>query len=127
VKSFVTVAVGGALGTLVRYGIGEWLASDRLFPAATFLVNLSGSFLLGALLATMLRRGDDSGGRHTARLLLGTGFLGGYTTYSALAVETDQLIRADHVALATAYAVGTVLLGFVAALAGIATARAVAR
>lgn len=127
-KSFLAVALGGAAGTLVRHGVGEQLADDRLFPVATFLVNVSGSFLLGALLAALaLRDADDTGGRRTARLLLGTGLLGGYTTYSALAVETDQLVRGDHVALAVSYAVGTVLLGALAALAGIAVARAVAR
>jgi CrcB protein len=127
VKSFLTVAVGGAAGTLLRYGIAEWLASDQLFPVATFVVNLTGSFVLGALLTLLALRGDDSGRRREARLLLGTGVLGGYTTYSALAVETDHLLRTDHAALALTYALATVLVGLVAALAGIATGRAVAR
>ncbi|MCW2798703.1 MAG: camphor resistance protein CrcB, partial [Aeromicrobium sp.] len=99
---------------------------DTLFPLATFLVNVTGSFLLGALLAALVR-GEDSGHRRAARLLLGTGLLGGYTTYSALAVETDTLLRTDHAALGLTYALVTVIGGLLAAFAGIAAARAVVR
>ncbi len=126
VRSFALVAVGGAAGTLSRYGVAEALDADRLFPLATFLVNVTGSFALGALLAVLLVR-DDSAPANRLRLLLGTGFLGGYTTYSALAVETDTLLRGDHVALGLTYAVGSVVAGLLAAFAGVAAARAVAR
>jgi CrcB protein len=126
VKSFALVAVGGAAGTLSRHGITEGFDADRLFPLATFLVNVTGSFALGALLAVLLVR-DHSAPAHRLRLLLGTGFLGGYTTYSALAVDTDTLLRGDHVALGLTYAVGTVVAGLVAAGVGIAAARAVVR
>lgn len=125
-RSFALVAVGGAVGTLARHGIAEALDPDRLFPLATFLVNVTGSFALGALLAVLLVR-DHSAPANRLRLLLGTGFLGGYTTYSALAVETDTLLRGDHVALGLTYAAGSVVAGLVAAYAGVAAARAVAR
>jgi CrcB protein len=126
-KSFWIVGLGGAFGTLSRYGVDQGVHPDTLFPLATFLVNSTGSFLLGALLAALIVHGDDEGHRRTARLLLGTGFLGGYTTYSALAVETDTLLRTDHAALGLAYAVATVVGGLIAAFAGIAAGRAVAR
>lgn len=113
-KSFGLVVVGGTLGTLGRFLVGE-IPYDGLFPLATFAVNVVGSFALGALLAVVLRRGAES-----ARLLVGTGFLGGFTTYSALAVETDALLRGDHVALGIVYALGSVLAGLGAALAGVA-------
>ena len=125
-RSFALVAVGGAVGTLARHGIAEALDGDRLFPWPTFLVNVTGSFALGALLAVLLVR-DHSAPANRLRLLLGTGFLGGYTTYSALAVETDTLLRGDHVALGLAYAAGSVVAGLVAAYAGVAAARAVVR
>ena len=124
-RSFVIVAVGGAVGTLARHGVGETITSYDPFPYATFVVNLSGSFLLGLLATLLVLRGADSGARRDARLLLGTGLLGGYTTYSALAVETEQLLRFGEVQVAVVYALGTAVLGLVAALAGIATARAV--
>lgn len=124
-KSFALVVGGGAAGTLSRYGIAEALDAERLFPLATFCANVTGSFALGALLAVLLVR--EGGARDRLRLLLGTGFLGGYTTYSALAVETDALLRGDHVALGLTYAAGSVVAGLVAAIAGIAAARAVVR
>jgi len=126
VRSFALVAVGGAAGTLARHGIAEALDADRLFPLATFLVNITGSFALGALLAALLVR-DHSAPANRLRLLLGTGFLGGYTTYSALAVETNTLLRGDHVALGLTYAAGSVVAGLLAAYAGVAAARAVVR
>lgn len=126
-RSFVIVAAGGAAGTLARHGIGQWLSTDGLFPVATFVVNVSGSFLLGLLATALLLRGGDTGGRRDVRLLLGTGMLGGYTTYSAFALETDQLISAGEVGHALLYSFGAVALGLLAALAGAATARAVIR
>ncbi len=114
-RSFAWVALGGAVGTLGRYGVSEALPGDGLFPLATFIVNVIGSFALGALLAAILRRSTT-----TIRLLIGTGFLGGLTTYSALAVETQALLRADHVALGLTYAAASVIAGLAAALAGVA-------
>ncbi|MCW2801302.1 MAG: camphor resistance protein CrcB, partial [Aeromicrobium sp.] len=67
-KSFWIVALGGAVGTLSRYGVDQGVHPDTLFPLATFLVNVTGSFLLGALLAALVR-GEDSGHRRAARLL----------------------------------------------------------
>lgn len=113
-RSLLLVVLGGAAGTLSRFGVNETLPDDSLFPLATFIVNVLGSFALGVLLAALLAR------RNELRLLLGTGFLGGFTTYSALAVETDTLLRSDHVALAIAYAIGSVFAGLAAAIAGVA-------
>jgi CrcB protein len=126
VKPFCLVVLGGAAGSLARYGIGEWLNPGHELPVGTLLVNVTGSFALGALLAVLALRGDDTGARREARLLLGTGLLGGYTTYSALAVETETLLRDGRVALGTAYAIGSVVLGVLAAAAGVAAGRRVA-
>ncbi|MEJ7635880.1 CrcB family protein [Aeromicrobium sp.] len=125
-RPFILVAVGGAAGTLSRHGIAEVLDPGLQFPLATFLVNMTGSFALGALLVVLLVR-EQTTSADQWRLLLGTGLLGGYTTYSALAVETDALLRGEHVALGLAYAGGSVLAGLLAALAGIVTARAMIR
>lgn len=114
-RSLALVALGGAAGTLSRFGVNEVLPDEGLFPWATFIVNVVGSFALGVLLAAVLHRRSES-----LRLLLGTGFLGGFTTYSALAVETDALVRGDHLVLGIAYAVGSVVAGLAAALAGVA-------
>ena len=123
------LALAGGLGAGTRYLLDLWVrphVSSRL-PWSTLLINVTGSFALGALLALLLGRGDDTGRLREARLLLGTGFLGGYTSYSALAVETETLLRDGRIALGAAYAIGTVALGLLAALAGVVSGRAVAR
>jgi CrcB protein len=126
VRSFALVVVGGALGTLGRHAVAHAWSGGHLFPVATFAVNVTGAFALGLLLA-LLAGGTDTGGRRDVRLLLGTGLLGGYTTYSTLAVETDALVRGEHLELAVVYAVGSMAAGLVAAAAGIAAGRAAAR
>ena len=118
------VFVGGVLGTAGRYGAGEALGPWGPWPAATFCVNVVGAFLLGVLLEALGRRGPDVGMRQRLRLLLGTGFLGAFTTYSTLAVDTDLLVRDGYASVAVAYAVGTVVVGFLATWSGIWAATA---
>ncbi len=117
------VAAGSALGTLIRAAIELAFphASDQ-WPWATFWINLVGSFLLGALLETLSRSGDDAGWRRRLRLGLGTGVLGGFTTYSTFVLEIDQLARAGQLALGVAYAFGSIVLGVIAAGLGVAAA-----
>lgn len=124
-RSVGLVAVGGVLGAPARYAISEALpSSGRAFPTATFITNLTGALILGALLEGLARLGPDEGRRRSARLLVGTGLCGAYTTYSTFAVDTDQLLRADRVGVAVAYALGTVVLGLFATGLGIALAAA---
>lgn len=116
----MAVFVGGVLGTLARYGFETavpWGGSD--WPVATFGVNLVGAFALGILLEVLARRGPDVGARRRIRLLVGTGFCGAFTTYSTFALETVLLTRDGRLTTAIAYAVSTVVLGAVAAWAGI--------
>jgi CrcB protein len=116
------VGLGGAVGTALRYAISRWLPTGSGFPWATLVANLVGAVVLGVLLELLTRRGSDTGVRRRARLLLGTGFCGGLTTYSTLAVETDLLVRAHRDGLAATYAVVSVVAGAVAAGVGIAVA-----
>ena len=119
------VALGGAVGTALREAVALVVPGVGQLPVATLAVNILGAFLLGLLLEALVRRGPDEGRRRTLRLLLGTGLLGGFTTYSALATDTGLLLAAgaaDSTGVALLYAIGTVLLGGVATLAGIALA-----
>lgn len=123
IRGLRTAAVfaGGTIGTAVRAGLsaafpahpGEW-------PWATFAINLTGAFVLGCLLELLARRGPDVGVRHYLRLGLGTGVLGGYTTYSTFAVETVRLLGlgGGAVFVGLGYALGSVLLGLAGAFAG---------
>ncbi|WP_094742653.1 fluoride efflux transporter CrcB [Rathayibacter sp. VKM Ac-2630] len=113
------VAVGGSVGTAARYATALALPPVDGLPLPTIAVNLVGAFLLGVLLESLARRGPDDGGRRTLRLLLGTGVLGGFTTYSAFSLDTAELLAAGRVAEA-ALAVGiTLVLGTSAAVLGI--------
>ena len=113
------VFVGGVLGTAARYGVGEAVGPWGPWPAVTFGVNVVGAFLLGVLLEALARRGPDVGVRQRLRLLVGTGFLGAFTTYSTLAVDTGLLLRDEYASVAVGYAVGTVVVGFIATWLGI--------
>ncbi|ADG97328.1 Camphor resistance CrcB protein [Segniliparus rotundus DSM 44985] len=117
--SLAAVAVGGAAGTSARYGLGLAIpAEPGGWPVATFTINIAGAFLLGALLATLTRVSLDARWRQRARLFLGTGVLGSFTTYSALALETDRLIGAGHTALGFGYLVASAAGGVAAAAGG---------
>ena len=108
----LVVALGGALGSLARYGIAMALPHGRSeLPVATLLVNVAGCLLLGVLVA---------GWPHARwlRPFAGTGVLGGFTTFSAFALETDRLLdRAPIVAIV--YVGLSLLLGLLAAALGL--------
>ncbi len=114
------VALGGTVGTAVRALLEETFpAQPGHWPWATFGINVGGSFLLGLLVAVLAARGSDEGRRRLLRLGLGTGVLGGFTTYSTFIVEVDGLLRDGYLELGAVYAVGSVVLGIVAAALGI--------
>ena len=114
--------VGGVAGTLSRWALGGVLPAPDGWPLPTLLINLSGAFALGALLESLARRGPDAGVRRLVRLGLGTGFLGAFTTYSALALEATSLLLAGRVLEGAGYLAATVLGGAAATLAGVAGA-----
>ena len=118
---------GGVVGTGLRWYI-EQLAPAPAdgWPWATYIINLVGAFVLGALLETLAVLGADSGWRQRTRLFAGTGLCGAFTTYSTLALEASHLGRHGVPWIGVAYAVSTVVLGIVAAWAGIAAGRSVA-
>ena len=105
-------AAGGAIGTAGRLALGTLIADG---PAAVLVANLAGSLLLGVLAARLPASSDT-------RVFVGTGMLGGFTTYSALAVGTVEL--GAHVpVLGVGYALLSVLLGLAAAAAGLRLGR----
>ena len=115
------VAVGGALGTTARWAVTEVVGTSPAgWPTATFVVNLVGSFALGALLEALLRRGEESSRGRLVRLGVGTGVLGGFTTFSSLAIEMERLIAAGQVTMSLLYGGLSVVLGLLACIAGIA-------
>jgi fluoride exporter len=127
-SAIALVFAGGTLGVLVRAVLDQAFPTGAGFLATTFVINLVGALALAILIEALAQRGPDAGHRRTLRLVLGTGLLGGFTTYSALAVQTDALLRSGQIPTAAAYAVSTVVLGLAASIAGIVgTRRALAR
>lgn len=117
------VAVGAFFGTLARYEIGTLLPTKHDdWPLATFLINISGAFVLGLLLESLASRGKDEGGRRVVRLLIGTGFCGGYTTYSSLATSAALLVRDNHLLASITYIAVSIVCGIIAAALGIQVA-----
>jgi fluoride exporter len=112
------VAAGGGAGTGLRYLITTVVPAWAGVPVATLGINVVGAFLLSVLLELLAKRGLDIGWSRRVRLGVGTGALGGFTTYSALAVETATL-AATHPGRAIAYGLGTVIVGGMASVAGI--------
>jgi CrcB protein len=113
-NAWLAVALGSALGGVARHGVARlWPMVPGAWPVATMSVNIVGSFAIGLLAAFMAR---DSG--ETARLFWMTGVLGGFTTYSAFALETVTLASAGAAGRAALYVAATVALCLVAAVAG---------
>ena len=120
----ILVIAGGALGSLCRYLVG--LATLRAFgpgwPVGTFAVNVAGSFLIGLLSELILRR---FGGSVELRLLLITGFLGGFTTFSAFSLDAVSLYDRASMLGAAVYVMASVGLSLAALLGGLALGRAI--
>ncbi len=123
-REFLLIGAGAVLGANLRYWLTLLLA-DRFgpaFPYGTLFVNISGSFLLGFVLTLMgLRLVADPG----LRLLLGTGFLGAYTTFSAFSYDTLVLLERGNLPAAFLYAGGNLFGSVLAAYLGIVLARLV--
>jgi fluoride exporter len=117
------ISLGGALGTAARYLLSVWLlrALGPAFPYGTLAVNVIGSFLLGAIMQAGL---DTTLLSPTTRAMLGTGVMGGFTTYSTFNYETLQYLQEGAWAMAGLNVAATLLVCLAAGALGVALARA---
>ena len=124
-KPLPGVAVAGALGAPARYLVDGWVQQrgPGAAPWGTFVVNVSGSFLLGLVTGAALYHGFGG----APRLWLATGFCGAYTTFSTFSLEAAGLLERGLYGRAAAYAVASVVLSVLATFAGFAMARGAAR
>ena len=117
------LGLAGATGAAARFAITEWATKrwQRSFPLATLFINVTGAFALGLLTTVggVIGGSGASGVVSQARLLLGTGFLGGYTTFSTLSYDTHSLFRSGQRYAAWLNALGSLILGILAAALGI--------
>jgi CrcB protein len=112
------VGAGGFLGSVARYVASRTIGSrlDHLFPFGTFIVNITGCFLLGIVIGLTTRHGTAG---DSWRAFLGIGFCGGYTTFSTFAMENFNLLDQKLAATAALYIMASVACGIMAALAGL--------
>jgi CrcB protein len=117
VLTLLATFIGGGLGATCRYGVGRFVGSryGGEFPLGTFLINVTGCFVLG-LLASLLAQAHRDTSLLTA--LLATGFLGGYTTFSTYVLEGTLLFADGSRRLALTNLLGSVAAGMLAAAAG---------
>src|SRR5215204_7719717 len=123
--AYLWVALGGATGAAARFAVAQWMGArwGWTFPWGTFAVNVTGSLAIGLVMALLIARGADP----AYRLLLVTGFLGGYTTFSSYSFETVALLQARRWDAAALYVVGSVALGLLATGLGLGLGRRLVR
>lgn len=114
IRSLLLIGLGGALGTMLRFGSGL-LIGIKSYPLATFLVNIVGSFIIGLVMAYSLKSDVFA---LNWRLFLVTGFCGGFTTFSAFSLENLLLLQNGKLGLFALYAGGSLVLGILAVWAG---------
>jgi CrcB protein len=117
------VAIGGAIGASLRWSLGSWIAekTGATFPWHTFAINIAGAFLIGVLMALSIERGVLSS---DWRLFLGTGVLGGFTTFSTLSYESIALLSSGLWTAGLANMFGSGIVGLIAAWLGLVVGRA---
>ncbi len=107
------IGIGGFIGSVARYGMAVWIGQrwGRVFPLGTFVINVSGSFVIGLLMTLFTERLLVN---PQWRLLLVVGFLGAYTTFSTFEYETGTLVRDGEWLIAAMNVVFSVTVGFIA-------------
>lgn len=122
--TYLAIALGGALGSMARYAtgvyVGRWLGTA--FPWGTLLINIVGSFLIGAFAESFALRWDAG---QSTRVFLVVGICGGYTTFSTFSLDIVTLLNRGEALVAGAYMIASVALGLSALYAGLHTMRLV--
>jgi fluoride exporter len=125
---YVMVLLGAAVGGLARYVVGTAVLQrfaarfpENVFPLGTLVVNVTGCFLIGVLMTLFVGRGDPN---PNLRLLLVTGVLGGYTTFSSFAWESFEAVDKEQIWIGLANITLSVVLGYLAVWCGSLVARA---
>jgi len=111
--NLLIIGIGGFIGAVTRYEVAIWIGQrwGRSFPLGTFIINVSGSFLIGLLMTLMAERFTEN---PQWRLLLVVGFLGAYTTFSTFEYETGALLTDGEWLYAGVNVIASVFVGFTA-------------
>lgn len=121
-KQILFVGLGGAAGSVLRYGVNMLTAKyyAASFPLATFIINVLGCFLAGLFFGML---SEDTPAHQQLKLLLITGFCGGFTTFSAFALENVRLMQSGNVITPVAYTTASIVTGLTAVWIGLIITR----
>jgi fluoride exporter len=122
---YLMVAIGGALGSVLRFWVGDYV-SNRMgtrFPYGTFIINVTASFLVGLVLTLLAERAHWS---PNWRYFIPIGFIGGYSTFSTFEYETFRTFQDGEVLMAGLNIVLSVIVGFVSVWLGVITGKTIA-
>jgi len=123
-NAFLLVGIGGAIGSIARYGSGVLVGRiwPTSFPLATMLVNISGSLIMGLFIGYLAR--TTPAWQADARLFFAVGVLGGFTTLSSFSLDTFTLIERGEIGQATIYVLGSIVVSVLALFVGLLIMRA---
>lgn len=121
---YVMVGIGGCAGSILRFWLGSYIGGrmGTRFPYGTFVINITGSFLIGVVFAFLAARTTWSA---NWRYLIPIGFIGGYTTFSSFEFETLRTIQDGQIGTGILYVVLSVVVGFVAVWGGVVAGKAI--
>lgn len=114
-KALLFIFVGGGLGSVVRYGLSKFLNMGFVFPIGTFAVNILGSLILGFIMGTVIKNNLNMS---PFVLFLTVGFCGGFTTFSAFALENLNFLKNGDYASFASYTAASLLIGILAVFIG---------
>ena len=121
---YLMVGLGGCLGSILRFWLGSYVGGrlGSRFPYGTFVINVTGSFLIGMILTILAEKTQWS---PNWRYLIPIGFIGGYTTFSTFEYETFRLVQDGQMVTAMLNVVGSVVIGFAGVWAGMVAGRSI--
>lgn len=113
--NLLVVMIGGFLGAMSRFALGEWIHTGNGFPLGTLIINLIGCFSLGWFLTYINQKKKM---RAELTLLIGTGFIGSFTTFSTFSLETVNLFQQGHVLFGCTYVFSSTIVGLLLVYSG---------
>ncbi|MEO7523586.1 MAG: fluoride efflux transporter CrcB [Ferruginibacter sp.] len=113
-KNLLLAGLGGAIGTMIRFGLNLWIKTPG-FPVATLLINIVGSLVIGIVFGLVIK---DINFENNWKIFLATGICGGFTTFSAFSLENFQMLQQGKYFLSALYIITSIMAGIIAAWAG---------